>query len=92
MENNNICIICLDKTNNYFCKTSCAHIMCIDCLLSLMKMECPMCRKNLEPELSNKLKNIITHNKNIYENKINSNNNNQVNMFNPNDFPPLNSN
>ena len=95
-KNNNLCIICLESINNYSCKTSCGHIMCLDCLLSLMKMECPMCRKNLEKELSSKLKKIISKNRERYENKINYSN--QVSnitsneIFNEYDFPPLNQN
>ena len=80
----NECCICLES-NNYSCYTTCNHLMCVDCLISLIKMECPICRKNLESELSSKIKNIIIKNS---ENKNINNNTNIINYNDYNEFPP----
>ena len=41
---------CVCYTKNYTTKTSCKHIICIQCLMNLKKFVCPMCRKDLFKE------------------------------------------
>ena len=42
---------CVCYTKKYTTKTSCKHIICIQCLMNLKKFVCPMCRKDLFKEL-----------------------------------------
>jgi len=51
IENNKIkydnieCCICYNNLNILI--TECSHSVCLDCLLKLRKIECPMCRNEL---------------------------------------------
>ena len=47
------CCICFNS--NYMTKTNCNHSICMNCLMDLRKIECPMCRKNLTGELPERL-------------------------------------
>lgn len=55
------CCICLN--NNFInCKLSCNHILCIECLLTLVEPICPFCNKNIKKELPENLLKIIQNN------------------------------
>ena len=47
------CCVCLETKNLW--RTSCKHIICSTCIPHLQyPISCPMCRKNLEPEVVRK--------------------------------------
>ena len=47
------CCICFNSS--YMTKTNCNHSICVNCLMDLRKIECPMCRRNLTSELPERL-------------------------------------
>ena len=40
------CCICYESSGIY--NTECSHNLCLDCLLELKKLECPICRNQLK--------------------------------------------
>ncbi len=76
---------CVCYTKNYTTKTSCKHIICIQCLMNLKKFVCPMCRKDLFKELPPNLQSYLKSkncqritNKPLY-----------MRIEDPEEFPPL---
>jgi len=76
------CPICLNN-KFYQITTNCNHKLCIECILLLHKPECPLCRKNLSPELPKNLLKIIKDNNSIKKK------NNGLNLADLDDFPPI---
>ncbi len=76
------CCICYEK--NYVTKTSCNHHICINCLMELKNIICPLCRKDLYNELPRNLqryldaKNVSHSNRELY-----------IRLDDPYEFPPL---
>lgn len=62
------CCICFN--NSYMTKTNCNHSICVNCLMDLRKIECPMCRRNLTRELPERLlQYLLIKNKKVKETK-----------------------
>ena len=69
------CCVCLEK--KYVFSTPCNHNLCVNCLIKIKKLECPMCRRKLEglsEEFLNKRNNIHYP---------------AIDLNNEEDFPPL---
>ena len=76
---------CICYTNKYVTITNCTHVICVNCLLSLHNMTCPMCRKDLKNELPPLVKQYLL-NKN---NKIPTKRPFYMRINDINEFPPL---
>lgn len=72
------CIICYEK--KWILETECNHHICISCLFSLKKDECPYCRENLFYTFPKNLKSLLSINKNKKE---------IMDIDNNEQFPPL---
>ena len=46
---------CICYTKRYVTKTICNHNICINCLMNLKKIICPLCRKDLKKEMPKNL-------------------------------------
>ena len=80
------CPICFESLNAQFvCKTPCGHEFCLKCILDLKDIKCPLCRGLFIKQLPKK---IVA----IWENdKLNNSRKKRYNnMYNDEDFPPLN--
>ena len=62
------CCICFEKHKSYIIKTKCKHMMCLNCLVKLRKVECPMCRGDLKKDLPKSIQDIIVSNNNQDQN------------------------
>ena len=51
------CPVCFNNT--YMTKTNCNHPICVGCLMNLKKIECPLCRRQLQFELPKNLLNYL---------------------------------
>ena len=65
------CCICYESSGIY--NTECSHNLCLDCLLELKKLECPICRNQLN-KIPVKIKKLIENNNEQYDLIININN------------------
>ena len=65
------CCICYESSGIY--NTECSHNLCLDCLLELKKLECPICRNQLN-KIPVKIKKLIENNNEQYGLIININN------------------
>ena len=65
------CCICYESSGIY--NTECSHNLCLDCLLKLKKLECPICRNQLN-KIPFKIKKLIENNNEQYGLIININN------------------
>lgn len=65
------CCICYESSGIY--NTECSHNLCLDCLLELKKLECPICRNQLK-KIPIKIKKLIENNNEQYGLIININN------------------
>tara|TARA_B100001758_G_C17870173_1_gene333432 strand:+ start:276 stop:491 length:216 start_codon:yes stop_codon:yes gene_type:complete len=68
------CCVCLE--DKYVFKTPCKHLLCVNCLIKLKKLECPYCRNKLEGLGEEFIKKRTSYH-------------NPVLNFNEEDFPPL---
>ena len=57
------CCICYESSGIY--NTECSHNLCLDCLLELKKLECPICRNQLN-KIPVKIKKLIENNNEQY--------------------------
>jgi hypothetical protein len=69
------CCVCLD--DKYVFTTPCKHLLCVNCLIKIKKLECPYCRKKLEG-----LSKEFIDKRNSYHYPV-------LNLNNEEDFPPL---
>ena len=60
------CCICYESSGIY--NTECSHNLCLDCLLELKKLECPICRNQLN-KIPFKIKKLIEKGE-AYENEL----------------------
>lgn len=58
----NECCICYEKKS--IINFSCNHKVCLFCIVKMKKTKCPYCRKNLDNDIPDKIKNIINSNNN----------------------------
>ena len=57
------CVICYDKKVGKSDYLTCNHSVCKNCILQLRKLQCPICRKDLEGKLvTSKVKKLINEN------------------------------
>ena len=73
------CIICYEK--KWVFQTECHHHICISCLFTLPKDECPYCREKLFTNFPEHLKSFLNITKNKKKEILDVNNQEQ--------FPPL---
>ena len=60
---------CICYTKKYVTKTNCNHEICINCLMNLVKLKCPLCRKDLSNELPKNLLNYLKERNNYKKEK-----------------------
>ena len=68
------CCVCLE--DKYVFTTPCKHLLCVNCLIKLKKLECPYCRSKLKGLGDEFMKERTSYH-------------NPVLDFNEEDFPPL---
>ena len=78
MSNKPECPICFGK--EWITRTKCNHVICISCLIKLIKDECPYCRREIFKTLPPEIKGIV---------KMNVNTTKSLNIFSHDQFPTL---
>jgi len=57
------CCICYER--QYITYTNCKHCICVDCLMILRQLSCPICRRDLSKELPKNLLKFLKAKNNI---------------------------
>jgi hypothetical protein len=55
IENTYSCCVCYDTQEYFKMQTVCKHCICIECILQLNKLQCPLCRSKFPENIANSL-------------------------------------
>ena len=77
------CCICYEK--HYITKTNCRHCICVNCLMVLRSLKCPICRRDLSKELPKNLLNFLKSKNSTKPEKRPM----YLRLMDPEEFPPL---